>query len=146
VVESVGFAPSGRRTISDSSGNCRHAGGLGIVNSANPKLFESLTPEQADAGKEYLSTDWNPKKDTETERHFNLDGAKLLYVLIWYTLFSTANLTILCCRLQFAALVYEHPNQAVRNAVLVAAEAQGIKGGLFGSDQVPKVCCWTILV
>lgn len=58
--------------------NYRHAGGLGIVNSANPKLFESLTREQADAGKRYLSKEWDPTKDTETERHFNLDAAKLL--------------------------------------------------------------------
>jgi hypothetical protein len=64
--------------IIDLSGNYSHAGGLGIVNSANPKLFESLTEEQAQAGKEYLSTEWDPQKDTETERHFNLDAAKLL--------------------------------------------------------------------
>ena len=90
MVESVSLAPSGRRAITDSSGNCRHAGGLGIVNSANPKLFESLTREQADAGKEFLSTDLDPRKDTETERHFNLDGAKLLYVLILYTFFPNS--------------------------------------------------------
>lgn len=28
------------------------------------------------------------------------------------------------CRLQFAAIVYEHPNQAIRKALLTAIEAQ----------------------
>lgn len=56
----------------------RNAGGLGLVNNANPKLFKALTREQVAAAKEYLTQTFEPTKNTETKRQFSLDAAKLL--------------------------------------------------------------------
>lgn len=88
----------------------REGGGLGIVNSSNPNLFKSLTVEQAEAGKEFLSADISTRveKDTDSERHFNFDAAKLL--------------------LQFSAIVYEHPNESIRAAITATEQGEEMKG------------------
>ncbi|KAF9515684.1 hypothetical protein BS47DRAFT_1391347 [Hydnum rufescens UP504] len=69
-------------------------GNHGLINSSNPNLFKSLTVEQADAGKDALADPLEPP--TDAVRHFNFDIAKLL--------------------LQIASVVYEHSNDAIRNA------------------------------
>jgi hypothetical protein len=54
------------------------AEGLGLVNSANPALFSSLTKDQLNAAKEALSRDISESKDSDVYRQFNLDIGKLL--------------------------------------------------------------------
>lgn len=58
----------------------RHASGLGLVNSSSPNLFKSITKEQVEAATEFLSSDISDSKDGESNRYFNFDAAKLLYV------------------------------------------------------------------
>ena len=60
----------------------RRAGGLGLVNNANPSLFQALTQAQADAGKEQLGKKFNPKQNNERRRYYDLDAAKLLWVFL----------------------------------------------------------------
>jgi len=62
----------------DSSGIYRTTGWIGVINSANRKLFDALTITQANVGKEYLGEGWDTKSNTPRRRHFNLDAAKLL--------------------------------------------------------------------
>ncbi|KAF8308288.1 alpha/beta-hydrolase [Clavulina sp. PMI_390] len=89
----------------------KRAGGLGLANFINGGLFDSITKEQVDAAKEFLGRDIaSPdSKDSDTERYFNYDAAKLL--------------------LQLAAIVYEHRNESIRTAI--QARRQG--GTMFSS-------------
>ena len=115
----------------------REAGGLGLVNSANPQLFKSMTAAQADAAKAFLSRDIAKSKDSDSTRYFNLDAAKLLYVPAYLMidvllprrdLHGDTSLFSKNYRLQFAAIVYEHPNESVRDAVAVTEKAEEAKG------------------
>ncbi|KAF8316060.1 alpha/beta-hydrolase [Clavulina sp. PMI_390] len=85
----------------------KSAGGLGLANNLNPNLFKSMTTEQVDAAKEFLSRDITQTQDYKDRnaRYFNYDAAKLL--------------------LQFAAIVYEHRKEPVQAAV--AAQSKGVK-------------------
>lgn len=53
---------------------------MGLVNAADPKLFNSLTPAQTKAAKDKLSQSIEDSVNTEDLRVFDLDIAKLLYV------------------------------------------------------------------
>ncbi|KAF9512410.1 hypothetical protein BS47DRAFT_1345561, partial [Hydnum rufescens UP504] len=76
----------------DPSFQRQYRGGLGLVNSDNPNLFNAPIIPQAEAGDKALSQDILDQKGSETARYFNFDVAKLL--------------------LQLAFVIYEHENDA----------------------------------
>ncbi|KAG8947802.1 hypothetical protein FRC04_010288 [Tulasnella sp. 424] len=73
----------------------RSSGGLGLVNSMNPHLFNNMTQPQADAAKEKLAAAPNPEE--YQTRKFSLDIAKML--------------------LQISSVMYERSNEDTIKAI-----------------------------
>ncbi|KAF8308281.1 alpha/beta-hydrolase [Clavulina sp. PMI_390] len=72
-----------------------------------------MTAPQIKAAKQFLSRDVSNSKDTDSERYFNYDAAKLL--------------------LQFSAIVYEHRNESIRDAIAAQHKGEAAKGAATGS-------------
>ncbi|KAF8315618.1 alpha/beta-hydrolase [Clavulina sp. PMI_390] len=75
----------------------RNAHGLGLVNAADPKLFNALTPEQSEAAKRKLGVSIEESVNSEDLRVFDYDIAKLL--------------------LQLASIVYERAPIAIHETL-----------------------------
>jgi hypothetical protein len=58
----------------------KHAHGLGLVNAADPKLFNALTDKQTEVAKKKLGISIEESVNTDDQRVFDLDIAKFLYV------------------------------------------------------------------
>ncbi|KAF9515682.1 hypothetical protein BS47DRAFT_1391345 [Hydnum rufescens UP504] len=74
-------------------------GDLGLINSSNPNLFKSLTPTQAQYGKDALGL--SPSIDPDGRARTLIDFPSII-------------------SLQIASVIYEHSNDAIHSEVLVA--------------------------